>query len=482
MTPGRLAQGFIALTTALFASTSVAGQLDVDALGATRVRVTTPPERPSLVSLAEAVAEQTAAALPHEGRGELLLRVDDRLPEGGPGRDALVSAVLSPLRQRLSGEPAVSTLHSEAGAGEPGDARQAGARGFDLMLAVSFEVSAPELRIRLRLYRAGGPSFAALFVDRTELLGDSELTVGLDAELLAHLGPLPRVDEEHIVASSVPLPRRDYLALAVADLDRDGRAELVLVRADSIEVLRARRGGRGVRLERLGRVALPPPAPLPVGVRRVFATATADDGAVLVRLSNGAGPLRVRYDGAISVDPVVDPCESPGHPLPDVCAVPVPGRDYFASVVAPLRGGAPPPRAPTSFYVRRAAPIRQPDGSAPRVEAVVTPRGRLAVRTGSREAGVPGFGAALGLADIDLDGQVELIASAATLEGRGDKLTVLRVRPSDGVLLRLWESEPLSGSVFVADGGDLDGDGRAELLAIEEPANGQGRASLWVLR
>lgn len=111
----------------------------------------------------------------------------------------------------------------------------------------------------------------------------------------------------------------------------------------------------------------------------------------------------------------------------------------------------------------------------------MTPRGRLAVRTDARVVGVMGHGAALGADDVDGDGQIELLASSDRDLGAGDVLYLFRVR-ADGGLRALWRSEPLEGSVMVGGSGDLDLDGAPELLAIEEPRDPNGRATLWVVR
>jgi len=46
----------------------------------------------------------------------------------------------------------------------------------------------------------------------------------------------------------------------------------------------------------------------------------------------------------------------------------------------------------------------------------------------------------------------------------------------------IWTSEAIEGSILIAGTGDLDADGRPELLAVEEPPAGEaGNAYLWVV-
>jgi hypothetical protein len=313
----------------------------------------------------------------------------------------------------------------------------------------------------------------------------ARLSVPLDAPLRRHVAALPALTDASVVQRAFLLPSRDYLALVVTDLGDSGPNELVLLRADgSIEIFRLGADSSGrTRIFPIADGRLPTTPPNGLGAPRAFGVITPDEASALVATRDRSTIHRIRLEGrALRIEPVDDAvCPPAALPLPDACALPVDARDYFASELLARTGQPPPARAPTSFYARVRRPLHRADGTLADVEAVVTPRGRLAVRTDARVVGVMGHGAALGADDVDGDGQIELLASSDRDLGAGDVLHLFRVR-ADGGLRALWRSEPLEGSVMVGGSGDLDLDGSPELLAIEEPRDPNGRATLWVVR
>lgn len=313
----------------------------------------------------------------------------------------------------------------------------------------------------------------------------ASLSVSLDAPLRRHVAALPALTDATVVQRAFLLPSRDYLALAVTDLGDAGPNELVLLRADgTLEIFRLGADASGrTRIFPIADGRLPPTPPSGLGAPRAFGVITPDDASALVATRDRSTVHRIRLVGrALQMEPIDDAlCPPVALPLPDACALPVDARDYFASELLARTGRPPPARAPTSFYSRVRRTLHRADGTLADVEAVVTPRGRLAVRTDARVVGVMGHGAALGADDVDGDGQVELLASSDRDLGAGDVLHLFRVR-ADGGLRALWRSEPLEGSVMVGGSGDLDLDGAPELLAIEEPRDPNGRATLWVVR
>jgi hypothetical protein len=88
---------------------------------------------------------------------------------------------------------------------------------------------------------------------------------------------------------------------------------------------------------------------------------------------------------------------------------------------------------------------------------------------------VEGVGAAFALADLDGDGEPELVASRAE-PGESDEVRVVRLGPPAEVTFR---SEPVAGALLAAAAGDLTGDGVDDVVLAAAVAGGGTR--LWLL-
>jgi VCBS repeat protein len=101
-------------------------------------------------------------------------------------------------------------------------------------------------------------------------------------------------------------------------------------------------------------------------------------------------------------------------------------------------------------------------------------------RPGQRNAWsvINGVGTAFAIADIDGDGQVEVVASAWRAPGTGDVLTVYRVA-ADGAAKPARRGTPVAGGVAGIAAGDFDGDGAIDAVAAVQAGN--GRYELWLL-
>lgn len=294
--------------------------------------------------------------------------------------------------------------------------------------------------------------------------GLEPVRIPLDAELRTYVAQRPMLRRGAVVARSLSLPGRGYTGIA----SRDGL--VLLAAARELRTMRfAVRRGRPA-LVREERLVIPPP---PHGRRDAFSR--TGEGFFWQR---GLALQQVRLS-PLGVEAPVSPCEEDAFPLADACAHWALGRDYFDSRLATRANTLPPERAPTSFYARSRRIVRRVDGSADPVEVVVSPRGRIVARTGSRTVGVAGYGAALAVADVDQDGSLEVFASLDSPVGEGDRLHIIRVRP-DGSLIRIWMSEPVEGSILLATSADLDADGFEEFLAVEEVEGENAR--LWIVR
>lgn len=492
------------LTAALLVSASAA---QVVSASATQAQDRLSVSRATVDVVAWALAEQVRLALTGpsaEGvRGELRVEVRDAL-DGAPRGEALVAALTGPTIAGLRVDARFSAVEvraldaTAAGDGTDVAASAAAHDGYDALLRLVVETRGNFLVARGALWRTSRGGWRALFRAAPLQLGAPFMQVRLDAELRQYVGALPQVTAETVVARALRLPGRGYVALAAADLDDDGRSELLLVHAESVEVVRLTAGA-------LGRPLLEPVASAAFGAglprassrpRRAIGTATSEGHSIALRTSELAATVRARLiDGALTLDAGPTPCDGDAYPLSDACARAVPGHDQFAPRLAARESGvlgpdaAPGPRGRPSgpvalagFYARSARSLRHADGTALLVEAVVTPAGRLAVQVGGRPGGAVSYGTALALADLEDDGLAELLTSGAGPTGEGDHLALLRVRDSAQVVA-VWQSDALPGDVWVAASADLDDDGLEELLAVEEPAPGStDPARLWVVR
>jgi hypothetical protein len=427
-----------------------------------------PAEPAGLAALADGVAAQLGA--PAEGRRGLALDLAaEPAALAGPLGTALAASLgragwAVSLLAAPGGEPAARaagadwllTLSAGAGAGgrelvavgqavplwgsfflqaRPGvraapprvvSARAAADAAAQLLLRPARRPDLSRLALR-RLARLPYPVVALAAGDAGEA-GPSIVAVAPDAVRL--------LDASGAELASRPLdpagrgPVRLPFATAVVGGLGGGRIGVGVAGAPGGEVL-ARRNGR---LER--RAALPM-APLASGEAGTLFGAFAPGKAALADLL------------ALGVDPAARP-RSPGD---------------LAAVAAAPRGG------PVAFAALR------PDGRLELLGPGLAPAGL-----------VDGVGAGFALADLDGDGEAEVVASLAAPAGP-DRLRVLRLAaPAAGgregrAASTAWESEPIDGALLAGAAADLTGDGvdDALLAAAVTGAGGAPATDLWLL-
>ena len=256
------------------------------------------------------------------------------------------------------------------------------------------------------------------------------------------------------------------VAVAAADLDGDGKAELYLV--TSREVTAVAIAGR---VHKLGHVAFSGEPAVPAS-RDVVGTAVIDGNAVIAAVSAWAKDLRVEWNGR-----TLTARHGPGGFL--VCGDRVQlaaGRNHFHDAAA------------ATFGARCRSDLTDATGAPLHVRAELSTAGTLDIAVercaadgnDCRPAGTYQYrdvGVAFEIADVDRDGTPDVIVSSASAPGDADAVRVIPLGSPAG---KPAFKKPFTGGVagiVVADG---DGDGVPEVVAVVRLA-GATRVDLWRL-
>ncbi len=388
----------------------------------------------SLLSWIDAFASTTEARLLHAGPGDLRLvvqagrGVDDRKARQVAGRHLL---------QRLSrGSRVVSLDHGQ----------------LTLTVTLSLEGDSVWAVGLLEGGALAAPVAVAQAwpVDREleAILGAHATRAGQGRWTMDRLGTLPA----------------GVLDLILVDLDGDGGDDLVVLSVDGVRTLSwSTIEGRPVPLggpfllpggEDWGRV--------PTGWLALdgddIAVATSAGHRLLLDPRSGA--TRARQDAVLLSQPL-DSSRAPHltarwlPPAPDLqLTEPPPGSPLVVRDLARWPG-----RDDTWLWVDTDGLLGGlgPDG----------PSGFEPTRVGDR----------LELADLDGEAGPELVTTSASPPGAPDRVRILRVGPALGTMQVIFDS-PVGGSIVAMGTGDLDFDGRRELVVVEQT---EGGALLWLV-
>lgn len=436
----------------------------------------------TLDQLTEELDSRLSRAL--EGHDPKRLDVALSLRAGTGASDRLAQAVAGLVRGRLGarGLRRVQDLPRPKGKTSPAESLEERARrgGYHFLLDLEVLLVEGHLHLQGDLVGTERRLWRDLAQPGRRSLSHLHASVRVDAEVRAYQGSLA-TSALRFSQHAVPLGPGQVLALGGGDIDGDGRAELVVLRPRSVEVLRHR--GPGWSFVPLTRFKLTAPSASLRSRREMGSLVVADldndrRAEILCRSSEVERAAELGWSGK----GLVSRRELDGFPLdfargttgPQLTLVSAQaGQDLFSasSLAAPP---GPPPEwtklVPSLFYSLKGVTLAGAAGPR-RYLGLVDGSGQLELlRLDASPIVVTGprVGTALDLADLDDDGSLEVSVAGPEGPEVDDQISVFRVENAGTgaeTLRPLWRGPSLGGQVVDLAHGDFDGEGRLELIA-----------------
>jgi hypothetical protein len=397
----------------------------------------------------------------HAGRGLVAagaLRADSAAPKAADLAGRYASLLAGALGSGARGVRAPTAL----------EAARSMAASSKALIYVELEIANGELRVSADVYPVPHNIWDRCRNPAPGPIAHAFASARVDAEVRSYLAPISLVA---LHAEKAAMDEGEVVALACDDLDGDGSIEVLSVSRRNISVSRVRQGKLSVE-RRTAWSVLSPIAPSPwrepLGYAVVSSAAFIDvgvtDRARSVRLDPQLG-LRAPLDGIPVPQPAALACARPQVGVLSEHLYPCSPSDRVAR----------PLESESAFDAFAAARVIGPDGSARDVWAARDPSdSKLQLRdTQGRSASIGRCGAQVAIADLDLDGDPEVISSRDVLEEGIDALVVRTWSSAGAVRDRL--TVPVAAGVSAVAVCPPDGPSlRAVVMA--------SRSELWVLR